>query len=255
MLTLQVDSSFQVLEPANFKLQPYDQVVVRLTPEFSIVRTVEVNGQVKYPGTYALESKQVHLSQIIKMAGGLLDDADPIGSTFFRTYRNRGAISLNVGKAMNHKRNMKEDPILFEGDVVNINRLENTISIRELGTRIGQYSFLEDSLDQEIRQFVYKGSKSARWYIRNYAGGFDKEADKRSVTVTLPNDQTLSTKRFLLFRNYPNAKPGAMIALQLKPPSPEKLKPQEKVDWDNMLARLITTTTSVLTLILLLNQL
>ena len=77
MISLEVDSNYQVVSPINFKLQPYDQVVVRLTPEFTLGRTIELTGQVKYPGTYVLDSKQTKLSDIIKMAGELLRDADP----------------------------------------------------------------------------------------------------------------------------------------------------------------------------------
>ncbi len=146
MITIQVDSSYQVVNPQNFTLQPYDQVVVRLTPEFTLRRTIEINGQVNYPGIYVLESKQTKLSEVIKMAGGLLPAADPYGSSLFRTYRNRGNISMKVGKAVSQSGNLKDDPILFEGDVININRLENTVSIREDGTRMAQYSINPENL-------------------------------------------------------------------------------------------------------------
>ncbi|MFA5047323.1 MAG: SLBB domain-containing protein, partial [Paludibacter sp.] len=117
VITLQVDSNYQIISPKNFSLQPYDQVVVRLTPEFTLGRTVELNGQVKYPGTYVLESKQTTLSDVIKMAGGLLPDADPYGARLFRTYNRRGNISMNVREAMMHSNSLSQNPILFEGDV------------------------------------------------------------------------------------------------------------------------------------------
>ncbi|MFA5329279.1 MAG: SLBB domain-containing protein [Prolixibacteraceae bacterium] len=252
MITLEVDSSYQVVNPENFKLQPFDQVVIRLTPEFTLGRTIEINGQVKYPGAYALESRQVHLSEVINMAGGLLEDADPIGSGLFRTYRNRGNISMDIHQAMLHAGALQSDPILFEGDVININRLENTVSIRGIGTRMAQYSIHNDSI--EIKNVIYQGNKSAGWYIRNYAGGFKKRANRNSVTVNLPNDQMISTKRFLfVFRNYPTAKSGSMITLQMKPP--KEINEAKKTDWDSVLAKTVAATTSVLTLILLFQRL
>lgn len=252
MITLEVDSSYQVINPQNFKLQPFDQVVVRLTPEFTIGRTIEINGQVKYPGAYALESKQIHLTEVIKLAGGLLEDADPIGSGLFRTYRNRGNISMNIQQAMLHEKNERADPILFEGDVININRLENTVSIRGLGTRMSQYSIYNDST--QIKNVIYQGNRSARWYIRNYAGGFENRANRNSVTVNLPNDQMVSTKRFLfLFRNYPTVKSGSTITLQMKPP--KEINEGKKTDWDSILGRTTSAATTALTLFLLVNQL
>ncbi|MFY9152990.1 MAG: SLBB domain-containing protein [Prolixibacteraceae bacterium] len=252
MITLEVDSSYQVINPKNFKLQPFDQVVVRLTPEFTLGRTIEINGQVKYPGAYALESRQTQLSEVIKMAGGLLEDADPIGSGLFRTYHNRGNISMNLHQAMLHAGNLQSDPILFEGDVININRLENTVSILGIGTRMAQYSIYNENTD--IKNVIFQGNKSAGWYIRNYAGGFEKRANKNSVTVNLPNDQMVSTKRFLFFfRNYPTVKSGSTITLQMKPP--KEIKEGKKTDWDSILGRTTSAATTALTLFLLVNQL
>lgn len=251
LITLSVDSGYQIVSPKNFTLQPYDQVVVRLIPEFSMGRTVEITGQVEYPGTYVLESKQVNLSDIIKMAGGLLDDADPYGGRLFRTYRNRGNISMNLRKAMSHAGNLHYDPILFEGDVININRRENTVTIRENGTRMTQYSINPDSSDKNV---IYQGSRSAGWYIRNFAGGFQQRVDRNSVTLTLPNDQMRSTKHFLfMFRNYPNAKPGSIISMQMKPPK-EKPVEGKKTDWESIWTKTLSTTTIALTLILMLQQ-
>jgi protein involved in polysaccharide export with SLBB domain len=253
MITIEVDENYQVINPQNFSLQPYDQVVVRLTPEFTLGRVVELNGEVDYPGTYVLKSKTVQLSEVIKMAGGLLKTADPYGSRLFRTYRNRGNISMNLRKAMNHQGNLQSDPILFEGDVININRRENTVSIRGIGTRMSQYSIYPENTT--IKNVIFQGSKSARWYIRNFAGGFEQRVDRNSVTVTLPNDEMKSTKRVLfVFRNYPGIKPGSMICMQMKPPK-EKPAEGKKVDADVIYGRATTAVTSVLTLYLLIQQL
>ncbi|MBW8331898.1 MAG: SLBB domain-containing protein [Prolixibacteraceae bacterium] len=252
LITIEVDENYQVVSPQNFTLQPYDQVVVRLTPEFTLGRSIELNGEVAYPGVYVLETKQVHLSEVIKMAGGLLGTADPLGSQLFRTYRNRGHISMNLGKTMQNQRNNAYDPILFEGDVININRLENTVTIREAGTRMSQYSIHPE--DNDIKNVIYQGSKSARWYIRNFAGGFQKRANRNSVTVTLPNNQMISTKRFLFIRNYPNAESGSMISLQMKPEKPIS-GDGKKTDWDSALSRTTQSLTAALTLYLLINQL
>ena len=252
MITLEVDSNYQVVNPPNFTLQPYDQVVVRLTPDFAIGRSVELNGEVLYPGVYALESKRVQLSEIVKRAGGFLPTADPIGSGFFRTFHNRGNISVNIHDAMLNQGNLKADPILFEGDVININRLENTVSIREMGTRMAQYSINEDST--AVKNVIFQGSRSAGWYIRNYAGGFVKEVDRNSVTVTYPNNEMKSTKHVLgIFRNYPTAMSGSMITMKMKPivvPGDKK-----KTDWDAVWSKTLAAVTTSMTMYFLIKQL
>jgi len=254
MITLKVDSNYQVISPKNFSLQPYDQVVVRLTPGFTLGRSVELNGQVRYPGTYVLESKQTTLSDVIKLAGGLLSDADPYGARFFRTYNNRGNISMNLKDAMRHKGSVYQNPILFEGDVININRLENTVSILQNGTRMGQYSVNNDG--DSIKNIVFQGRKSAGWYIWNFAGGFQKDADRNSVTVTYPNNQMQSTKRFLFFRNYPTVVSGSTITMIMDTKKiQEKLEPKEKMDLETTVSKGLSVLMSTLSIILLLQRL
>ncbi len=251
IITIQVDSNYQVIKPQNFSLQPYDQVVVRMTPDFSLNRSVEVNGQVKYPGVYVLNSKQTKMSDVIKMAGGLLPDADPNGTGLYRTYKNRGSISFNVHKSVAHPQGFNNNPILFEGDVININRLENTVSILERGTRLAQYS--NDSI-VGTRNVVFQGRRTAAWYIRNFAGGFQSEADRNSVTVTLPNNQMESTRHFLFFRVFPRVEPGSVITMQMKPPKPITTE-AKKFDVDATLSRTLTGVTTVMTLLIMGKQL
>ena len=160
---------------------------------------------------------------------------------------------MNLKRGVNISGNLQNDPILFEGDVININRLENTVSIREEGTRMEQYSINPENTG--FKNVVFQGERSARWYIRNYAGGFQKKADKNSVTVTLPNDQMIATKRhFFFFRNYPDAVSGSMITLQMKPEK-QVSADGKKTDWDNLLGRTSASISSALTLYLLVQQL
>ena len=252
-ITLTVDEDYNVVG-SDFQLQPFDHIVVRMTPNFTKGRTVEVNGRVKYPGTYVLEDNRTQLWEIIKMAGGLLDDADPY-ARLFRTYNNRGNIGLDLRKVKKNKGSLKDDPILMDGDVINIVRLENTVSIRETGTRMAQYVPEEYSSTQKT--LIYQGKHSAKWYVRHYAGGFQKTVDKNSVTVTFPNNQTESVKRgFFGIRNYPTVEPGGVITMRFDEDKRERIeKPKEKIDWGNELRSSLSTLTSVISLIILIDRL
>jgi hypothetical protein len=252
-ITLAVDEDYNLVG-GDFQLQPYDHIVVRMTPNFTRGRTVEVNGRVKYPGSYVLEDNKTQLWEIIQMAGGLLDDADPY-ARLFRTYNNRGNIGLDLREVKSNKGSLKSDPILMDGDVINIVRLENTVTIRETGTRMAQYVPGEYSSTQKL--IVYQGKHSAAWYVRHYAGGFQKLADKNSVTVTFPNNQSESTKRrFLGIRNYPEVEPGGVITMRIDEEKRERIeKPKEKIDWGNELRTSLSTLTSVISLIILVDRL
>lgn len=253
MVPITVDENFN-LTSSNFQIQPYDQIVVRQIPDFTLGRTVEINGRVRYPGVYVLADGRTHLSEIIEKAGGLLDDRSPY-ATLMRTYNNRGPIGVNVKDVMKNKRKEKVDPILMEGDVINIVRQENTVTIYETGTRMSQY--VPDEYELSKKTIVYQGHHSAGWYIKNYAGGFHKLADKNSVTVTMPNYQTRSTgKTFIFFRDYPTVEPGSVITVSMDEKKIEKAaEPKEKVDWENWAQKSLSAITSVVSIILLVNRL
>lgn len=250
-ISIKVDENYYPVEP--FDLQPYDHIVVRQMVNFALSRTVEINGRVRYPGVYVLEDSRTQLSEIIKMAGGMLNDASPY-CTLFRTYNNRGSIGLNLKDAKRHKNDINYDPILMEGDVINVVRQENTVSIRETGTRMAQY--LPDDMDETQRSFVYHGRHSAKWYIYHYGGGFQKYTDRNSVTVTLPNNQSVGTKKFLWMNVYPTVEPGSVITMSIDTKRQEKAKePKEKVRWDQVAASTLSALTSVVSMIVLIERL
>ena len=156
MITLEVDSNYQLVSPESFQLQPYDHVVVRMTPDFNLGKTVEINGQVKYPGLYVIDNNSTNLYDVIKIAGGLLDDADKFGTSLFRTYRNRGNISFDISSYPMSRNKIIKNPILFEGDVININRIENTVKIFNEATQMSKYNPAEEG---EFQNIVYQGEK------------------------------------------------------------------------------------------------
>lgn len=257
-ITLMVDENYNIIEdkksPKNFQLQPFDHIVVRMTPNFTKGRTVELNGRVKYPGVYVLQDNKTQLWEIIKMAGGLLDDADPFCRLIRTQGRNVGSIGLDLRDVKRHHGNLKEDPILMDGDVINIVRRENTVMIRETGTRMAQYVPEEFSSTQKV--LVYRGHHTAAWYIKHHAGGFDKHADRRSVTVTYPNNQSESTKYFLFFRHTPRVEPGGVITMRMNQEKIEKeSQPKEKIDWGRELSGALSALTSIVSIILIVDRL
>ncbi len=252
VITLEVDEDYN--PKSDFQLQPFDQIVVRMTPDFTTGRTVEINGRVKYPGVYMLDDNKTQLWEIIEMAGGLLDDADPYARVF-RTENARGSIGMNLKDAKSRKGKIASDLIMMDGDVVNIVRQENIVIIREIGTRMGQY--VPEEFSASSKTMVYQGSHNAAWYIRHYAGGFQKIANKNSVTVTMPNYQTDGTKRgFLGIRRYPTVQPGGVITVSIDSEKREKLEtPKEKVNWGQTFNQSVSTLTSVISLIILVDRL
>ncbi len=246
--TLVVDEDYNVIAN-DMALQPYDHIVVRMTPDYTTGRYVEINGRVKYPGVYVLTDGKTQLWEIIKRAGGLLSDADPYCRLMRTEGRNTGNIGVDLRKVKKHRGKIQDDPILMDGDVINIVRQENTVMIRETGTYMSQY--VPDGFSSDHRLLVYDGRHSAKWYVKHYAGGFLKTTDKRSVTVTMPNSQTEGTSCFI-FRHYPKVEPGGVITMRIDTKKKERIeKPKEKIDWGYELRNSLAALTSVVSIILL----
>jgi hypothetical protein len=251
-IELQLDSTYQILSgPENFVLMPYDQVILRDIPLFDSKRTIQLSGQVHYPGSYALSSERVFLSELIEQAGGLTAIADERNVTFLRTYGKLGPVSINFKKAMENKRNPRYDPLVIEGDVITISTLFTTIGIRSRATRLENLVELSGARDRNVYYFNYQGKKSAKWYIQEHAGGFAEKVDKSSLTALMPNGQVKGTTSILgLAHKYPEVSPGDILALDFKAPKPEK-EVKKPVDWDRIANTVIQGTLSTITLLLL----
>src|SRR2546426_2439557 len=50
---------------AEVPLEPFDNVLILRQPDFELQRTVKISGEVRFPGTYALRSKDERLSDLI----------------------------------------------------------------------------------------------------------------------------------------------------------------------------------------------
>ncbi|MBW1991243.1 MAG: SLBB domain-containing protein [Deltaproteobacteria bacterium] len=67
----------------NILLRPNDYVFIRPIPDWDVYQTVRIEGEVKYPGTYAIK-KGEPLSSLLSRAGGFTAKAYPLGTVFIR---------------------------------------------------------------------------------------------------------------------------------------------------------------------------
>ena len=68
---------------ASVSLQSRDRLLIKSIPEFAQAKTIELNGEVRYPGQYTVPNGET-LRDVIKRAGGLTDNAFPEGAIFTR---------------------------------------------------------------------------------------------------------------------------------------------------------------------------
>jgi protein involved in polysaccharide export with SLBB domain len=256
--TLQVDENYNPVG-GDFTLQPFDQIVVRTVPEFELQQTVTLNGEVKYPGVYALTSKNEKLASIVKRAGGLTAEAFPKGARFYRTEDNLGVVIAKLNRALHNKRS-HYNYVLKTGDIITIPKAKDLVTIN-LGATLAAQLYPEKMLTGSQLSVAHKGGKRAGWYLRQYAGGINRgvRARKKLITVEHPNGELRRTRGIIFLRFTPKARKGTVVSVGTKPEKPEKPERQkrekEPVDVNSMVTTFLGLATTALTVIVLAKQL
>jgi protein involved in polysaccharide export with SLBB domain/ribosomal protein L12E/L44/L45/RPP1/RPP2 len=248
-LSVEIDRNLNIAGGGSgFVIMPFDEIVVRSVPEFEFQQFVDLNGEVKYPGRYALVSDNETLSGLIKRAGGLTTEADEFATTLYRTEKGKGYVVTRLNEALRQPRST-EDHVLKAGDVLNVPKREDLVTIKGLNTELSQILRAKIAANNQIN-VAFTSGKRAGWYIKEYAGGFTKDAYRRKVTVEQPNGKINRTKRVLFFKIYPKVAKGSIVFIPSKPEKPEKEKKEGKnVDWDKKLSQILAFMSVVTTAI------
>ncbi|MDA0986436.1 MAG: SLBB domain-containing protein [Bacteroidetes bacterium] len=199
-------------------LEDFDYVYVPFDPKIVKPRLVSINGEVNYPGQYILENESETLSDLIKRAGGLKDNAYLKGSRLERTKKSAGLVPIDFESILNG--NYESDFILEEGDIIVIERDPKIIYLR--GEVVVQSSAR------------YIAGKSLSYYLKQ-AGGVSENGDPDRVTVTLPNGKKMEKGWFF----DEEIISGSVISV------PAKIKEEEQIlpilrDWSTIVMSIAT---------------
>jgi protein involved in polysaccharide export with SLBB domain len=234
-----VDENLQFsTDDQDFRLRPFDQIFVRPRPNYQVQQSVRIEGEVQFPGTYVLESRDARLSDLIEWAGGLSDYAFPEGASLVRqieddwleevqmldtlvidTIDATTQVGIQLDEVIRNP-SARANLILEPGDVITVPKELETVRVE------GEVLF-----PVSIR---YDGSRSFQSYI-DAAGGVTEEARRGRAYIVYANGEVDRTKRVLFFRNNPEVRPGATIYI---PPRPERreLTTQERVSLASSIA-------------------
>ena len=67
----------------SVSLKSRDRLLIKSIPEFAQAKTIELKGEVRYPGQYTVRNGET-LREVVQRAGGLTDNAFPEGAIFTR---------------------------------------------------------------------------------------------------------------------------------------------------------------------------
>ena len=216
---------FTIAGEPDFTLMPFDEVYVRRSPNYTEQQNVFSEGEVQFEGTYTLSNKQQRLSDVIKQAGGLTNQAYAEGAKLLRVMtqeereqmeivlrtaqRNSGKDSIDISKLMVNATypvgieldkalknpGTSDDPILREGDRIVVPRQTSTVTIN------GEVLY-----PNTVR---YKEGRSVGYYI-DQAGGFTSSAKKSKTIIIYMNGMVAKAS----YSNRP--KPGCQIIVPSK---------------------------------------
>ena len=133
-------------EDKLFTLQPFDRVFVHRRPDYQVQRTVTIEGEVMYPGTYTIRGRNERISDIIQRAGGLTADAFRPGARLIRQHTaiDRPEIDLDF---------LSEEEILDE-QVLGTGRIDNHTEREQSGNNNDSESSIEVRRAELNRQGV-----------------------------------------------------------------------------------------------------
>lgn len=231
----------------SIKLQPYDQVYVRPTPEFEYQMKVTIKGEILYPGEYVLTTKDEKLASVIERAGGLTRFAYADGTRLTRSEDGIGNILTDLNIALKNK-NSKFNYVLKAGDVIEIPAIKDLVALK------GEFNYPAEKKPEHL-YVPFTDGKDARFYINKYGAGFSDSASRRKTYVIRPNGQILSTHRTMFGKKFPNVEKGSVIVIPTKTYKEKKRRVRDNSNSGEILRKAVTgavgAITSVLTLYLL----
>lgn len=213
----------------DFKLMPNDQITVRIKEGYEKLGTVQVVGEARQPGVYAITDKTEKISDIIARAGGITQYAYPKGAFLIRNSTRTEAEKRRDIKIIEMLNNAVEDEmkqkirkeLMERQDLVGI-QLDKILERpgdekTDLKVNNGDIIFIPLEMQtitiggsiQVPGKEVYN-TKRLRRYVKG-AGGFTSNAKKKSVYVAYPSGRIASTKHILWMKNYPKVEPGSHI--------------------------------------------
>lgn len=227
--TFGLKDGFVVDGTPGFVLEPYDVVHVRRSPGFKTPRNFTITGEVVYEGAQTMTTKNMRLSDAIKLAGGLTDQAYPKNARLERVMNaderarrdflveqvrkqagirssdsiavsqlalsNTYPVGIYLDKALANP-GCEEDIILREGDHIVVPEYISTVKVS------GNVMY--------PNTVSYKPGKDYKYYV-NQAGGFGNHAKKRKTWVIYPNGTMAQVGHGA------KIEPGCEIVVPMKP--------------------------------------
>ncbi len=212
---------------SEFLLKPYDQVTVRKSPTYSTQRSVSIDGEIVFPGSYTLYKRNERLSDLVQRAGGIVDGAYVKGAYLKRRmtddeYQERQNVirMAMYNQATNDSISTSKLDISYDYNVgINLPyALAHPGSVQDLVLQPGDRLFIPEqqstvkvSGDVMLpNTTIYQPGEKVSYYI-NQAGGYGQQAKKNKAFIIYMNGMVAKVGRNTV------VEPGSHIIVPSKP--------------------------------------
>jgi protein involved in polysaccharide export with SLBB domain len=174
-------------------IKPFDQIIVRKNPNFYTQQYARVEGEVMYPGKYAISSKNERISDLINRSGGFKNMAYLKGATLIR---------LTEFAELQSDLNKK---------IKSLNDLKNKVSKKE-GTLTESELLLIERIDEDLKNI--DSNKNENQILSSYAKSerINEILKKNSVDGDIPISKSEAIGIDLMsIVNFPGSKSDLLL--------------------------------------------
>ncbi len=235
ILREEIGADLNALSENSTTLQPFDVITIRRKAGYTLPESINVTGQVQFPGPYALSSRNERVSDVLKRAGGFTPDAYPEGAYLkrYKTEQEKSKADEILKKAQKNIKDKDSSNTFSLGLEIKREFDQIPLDLTEISKNPGSVEDLilrtKDELhipkfDGQVKisgavllttQIPYKQRNKFKNYISD-AGGYSAEAWRRKAYIVYANGRAATAKHFLFFKFYPKVLPGSEIVVPKK---------------------------------------
>jgi protein involved in polysaccharide export with SLBB domain len=197
-------------------LNPYDNVLILPQPDWRLLRSAVITGEVHAAGRYTIESRSERISDLVKRAGGLAISANEDGAFYTRrragvTYASRqdslrakadtaaSRVGIDLFAVLHDPRSV-DNLLLEDGDSLDVPPMHATVEVKGF---VNAPTVVALAPGQKLEHYV------------RAAGGPDRRrAEPDGAYVIQPNGKIESRHRIAFFwHSDPTPRPGATIIM------------------------------------------
>ena len=200
---------------ASLRLQAHDAVFIRRDPGYTEPAYVVVEGEVRFPGAYALMRRDERVADLVRRAGGLTPLGYARGATFTRD--GRATLAVDLPRAL-RRAGDPNNIAVQAGDVLHVPRFTPTVQI-------------EGAVLTPVTALWREGA-GVGFYITQ-ASGYRADSDRRNVVVIAPNGRV---------RRHGQPEPGSRVLVPARTLTEPRDHLKDFATLMSVLASLATTT-------------